>query len=136
MGVGLRKSKKIYSCLFIISLLASICITAHVRAEVTGPGWFDVKADPVSPADARAYYSSKQGATEVPGIAGAAVIAQATSASDEVNELARALQYDPLLIFVYCNDQRNEMDRFRQQPVSVPERQRGRKSRGRSDPGY
>ena len=34
---------------------------------------------------------------ETRGIAGSAAIAQATSASDGVNELARALQYDPYI---------------------------------------
>ncbi|MBI5196253.1 MAG: transglutaminase [Nitrospirae bacterium] len=75
------------------------------QAEVLGPGWFMGTAEPVSPEDAEAYYNSKQSRENTLGTMGiAAFTASAATITDGIEELARALQYDPKLIYDYVHN--------------------------------
>jgi hypothetical protein len=89
-------SRKLYFVLVIFILISAMSFISPVSAEIKGPGWFDVKADPVSPADAQAYYASKGDTAAIQGAVASASAAAAVT--DEIKELARGLQYDPVLI--------------------------------------
>jgi YD repeat-containing protein len=93
-----------YSPLVILSLLFLIFPVYHVRAEIAGPGWFMGEAEPVSPEEARAYYTSKQARILAEEVTTLAATASATEITDEIKELARALQYDPKLIYDYVHN--------------------------------
>lgn len=74
---------------------------------IAGPGWLDGSAPRISPAQAKAYYDTKQ--TKSQGKTGAAgdVVFMAMSATDqspELTELARALRNDPKLIYDYVHN--------------------------------
>lgn len=77
--------------------------------QVAGPGWFLGKAEPVSHEDAKAFYDAKQ--SESATVVAAAPLApsavtplSAVSQSAEITELARALRYDPKLIYDYVHN--------------------------------
>lgn len=99
---------KSYSLTVIVSLLFLISIASQGYGEVLGPGWFMGTAQPISPEDAEAYKESQQKETLAPsaitteGIT--ALAASATTVTPEIAELARALQYDPKLIYDYVHN--------------------------------
>ncbi len=99
---------KPYAVTVIFSLLLSIFLTAYVQAEALGPGWFMGTAEPVSPEEAEAYYKSQEVKTLAPSAvtsqAVTALASSATTATDEIKELARALRYDPKLIYDYVHN--------------------------------
>jgi hypothetical protein len=90
---------RFYSLLIIFTILFSISFSGPAVGEIAGPGWFAGTADPVSPEDAQAYYASR--ALSMTTLKG---VSSSTSASLEITELARALQYDPKLIFDYVHN--------------------------------
>ncbi|HEY6872713.1 MAG TPA: RHS repeat-associated core domain-containing protein [Geobacteraceae bacterium] len=82
-------------------------------AQIAGPGWFMGKAGPINHELAKAYYETKQRksanattttTTVAPLALTAAAPLSATSASPEITELARALRYDPKLIYDYVHN--------------------------------
>lgn len=100
-----------YSLLIIFTILFSISFSGPAVGEIAGPGWFAGTADPVSHEDAQAYYDSKRKdfsihALSRPMVMGVSAkgVSSSTSASLEITELARALQYDPKLIFDYVHN--------------------------------
>lgn len=101
-----RFISKSYTLTVIFSLLLLISIASQGYGEVAGPGWHMVTAEPVSPEEAEAYYESQQlapeeiSAQEVTGF----TALSATSPSPEIIELARALKYDPKLIYDYVHN--------------------------------
>jgi RHS repeat-associated protein len=105
-------------CLFLsIFIFQSITFNA-VYAEELGPGWFMGNARPVSPQEAEAYYSSEQSnklsqaASENTFQSLSALASSATTATNEIKELARALQYDPKLIYDYVHNNINYVPYF------------------------
>ncbi len=69
--------------------------------SIAGPGWLMSTADPISPAEADAYYNSKMGKS----IRGIEAVAESShAATPEITELARALQHDPKLIYDYVHN--------------------------------
>ncbi len=92
-----------YLILFSLSLLLSFSLNIDAYAEEAGPGWFMGKAEPVSPEEAEAYYNSQQTMT-APLEAMSLSAASATTATNEIIELARALRYDPKLIYDYVHN--------------------------------
>ncbi len=74
--------------------------------KIAGPGWFMGKGQRVSHKEAKAYFDAKQkkSATAAKTAPGAITILSATSSSPEINELARALRYDPKLIYDYVHN--------------------------------
>ena len=92
----------------ITSLILSVLAPGHARAEVAGPGWFSVQGDPVSPEEAKAYYDLKrksmQAQASKTGMDKASFTAFSAEITDEITELARALQYDPKLIYEYVHN--------------------------------
>jgi len=106
---GLRQTSGRYFLGFIIlSILLPILLTTHVKAEVAGPGWFAVEAEPVSPEEAEAYFDSKRkGLTAQASSTITSLNASSTEITDEITALARALQHDPKLIYEFV---RNNID--------------------------
>ena len=110
----LRKDSSIVkslSVLFAGTALALLC-WGSVSAQVAGPGWHNVKANPVTPTEAQAYYSKiqsvlkQQSATQQ--LQGPIAMPMAVAhQTNEIIELARALKYDPKLIYEYIH---NHMD--------------------------
>jgi RHS repeat-associated protein len=107
---GAKQSNR-QSILVFLSLLFSILFISYSQAGVLGPGWFMGEADPVSSGEARAYYNSKQLQLDVQELEGTAAVGTsamaalfATELTSEIKELARALQYDPKLIFDYVHN--------------------------------
>ncbi len=92
-----------YSIFFFFCLSLSVFLSSYVYAEEAGPGWFMGTAEPVSPEEAEAYYNSQQTMT-APLEAMALSAASATTATNEIIELARALRYDPKLIYDYVHN--------------------------------
>jgi RHS repeat-associated protein len=121
-----RSTCLILTLLFLSTLLCCVFIAIPVQAEVLGPGWFSVTAEPVSPQDARDYYKEKaiapvkllrRGRTKAMPLGGAMLLGSdgtgdikamgegdATEATPEITELARALQYNPKLIYDYVHN--------------------------------
>lgn len=101
--------KKVLSFFTVVTILIQIYTAANVIAEVKGPGWFTVTADPVTPEESEAYFQSEAKSLEA---LKAKESYQATSFSsavtlqttDEITELARALQNDPKLIYDYVHN--------------------------------
>ncbi|SPD72325.1 hypothetical protein PITCH_A1290002 [uncultured Desulfobacterium sp.] len=112
---GIRSLR--YALVAVLFVLAStyICVTPSVtRADE--PGWKMVTAEPVSPQEARQILENNRSApdtlmsraeTDEMSTMGAGVAASATEATPEIQELARALQHDPKLIYDYV---RNNID--------------------------
>lgn len=88
-------------------------LLGNAQAAVQGPGWYNAAHDPVDPDRARAYYRSQQ----APGnarprslVEGAeSVLIQAQAArvspfSDDIQNLARALQHDPRRIYEFVRN--------------------------------
>jgi RHS repeat-associated protein len=103
-------------CLFLIIFIFQFLTFNQVYAEELGPGWFMGNAKPVSPEAADAYYNSQQlkklsqlailsqSVSENTSQAVSALASSATTATNEIKELARALQYDPKLIYDYVHN--------------------------------
>ena len=91
--------------LIILSILLPFFLTTHVKAEVAGPGWFAVEAEPVSPEEAEAYFDSKRKDLKaLPSSMITSMDASASEITDEITELARGLQHDPKLIYEYVHN--------------------------------
>ena len=114
-------SYKFYPSFVVLSLLCCVFFTSPLRAEVLGPGWHTVTAEPVSPQEAHLYYAQRAlAANQVLGdrrgakagpLQGAMLSAttqvtmlSATTETPEITELARALQHDPKLIYEYVHN--------------------------------
>ncbi|MBI4699288.1 MAG: transglutaminase domain-containing protein, partial [Nitrospirae bacterium] len=103
-----------YSIFFIFYLLWTVFITASANAEALGPGWHMVTGKPVSPEEAEADYNAQQAKPSERSAAKTqsadaqytitAAAASAATATDEIKELARGLQYDPKLIYDYVHN--------------------------------
>lgn len=93
-------------------------ITGSANAEITGPGWFTQSAEPLSLEEfnnlKNAQPSESQTASDIGATNQLLVptqldqtimgIGSATSPSQEIKELARALQYDPKLIYDFVHN--------------------------------
>jgi len=94
------------------SVVSAICYTllfvlpGNSHAEIAGPGWFAVLADPVSPEAAATYYEEQSKVLDIKASA-PIVTKAAVRIDDQITELARALQQDPVLMFEYV---RNHID--------------------------
>ncbi|MEW6221511.1 MAG: choice-of-anchor D domain-containing protein, partial [Thermodesulfobacteriota bacterium] len=108
-----REHLRFSVCCLVISLLLAGIPWGVAQAEVAGPGWVRVTADPISPEEAREHYQARaleleaNGPAETYPQAVAAAAGQAGAAGPEIAELARALQHDPVLIYEYV---RNHVD--------------------------
>jgi len=108
------KTKRFNQCklsltVLILTMFIQLLIIAPAFAEVSGPGWVRVKADPVSLEDSRAYYKTRTSAPKmaygVLAITGETAASGAlTTVSPEIEELARALNHDPKLIYDYVHN--------------------------------
>lgn len=80
--------------------------TATEASAVDNPGWFMGTANPISPDQAEAYYASLKGSTPAKVLLSTQGFApmSATAASSEITELARALRYDPKLIYDFVHN--------------------------------
>jgi hypothetical protein len=96
---GVIQSKR-HSILVVLSLLFSILLISYSQAGVLGPGWEMVTADPVSLEEDDVYESQQLAPEEISGL----TALSATSPSPGIIELARALQYDPKLIYDYVHN--------------------------------
>ncbi|MBI4685837.1 MAG: S8 family serine peptidase, partial [Nitrospirae bacterium] len=76
------------------------------KTGIAGPGWFMGKAEPVSHEEAEAYYASKR--DELKKASQESIVvpfaSSATDVTSEISELARALRYDPKLIYDYVHN--------------------------------
>jgi YD repeat-containing protein len=109
----MRKSvavKRSFLFTVLIFLLFSVFTTGYVRAEIAGPGWHTGILKPDSTDNVGTLPTSLQ---DIPSIennnletVNMASTASTTSSSgsDEIAELARALQYDPKLIYDYVHN--------------------------------
>lgn len=114
-------NRGLFSIVFAIVLLFSISLTSHVYAKPTGPGWIIGRGEPVSPEEARAFYKSKKDKIKLKksrslartdsmsSVASASASSSSSSSpatviTPEIKELARALQYDPKLIYDYVHN--------------------------------
>ena len=52
--------RKIYSVFFVFILIILFSLYSNIHAEVTGPGWFVVTAEPVSHEEAQNYFKSRK----------------------------------------------------------------------------
>lgn len=97
--------------IFILCIIWSFFISSSAQAEVLGPGWHSVTAEPVSPSQASLYYQQKSEAlaqlSSPTGEELELTTTSATTITPEITELARALQHDPKLIYEYV---RNNID--------------------------
>jgi RHS repeat-associated protein len=95
-------------CLFLIIFIFQFLSFNEIYAEELGSGWYMRTAEPVSPEEAEAYYNSRQPETLLQSAVTSqtvqALASSATTATDEIRELARALQYDPKLIYNYVHN--------------------------------
>lgn len=102
-------------CLFLIIVTFQFLAFNAVYAKELGPGWFMGTAKPISHEAAEAYYSSQQlkklfrSAISSQAISDtsqsvSALASSATTATNEIIELARALQYDLKLIYDYVHN--------------------------------
>ena len=97
--------KKSFSVSLIFILLFLFSLFSNVHAEISGPGWIKGEAELVSHEQAAAYYSSQQSQAISNNMAGiAAASLYVTEITPEIKELARALHYDPKLIFEYVHN--------------------------------
>ncbi|MCG8642563.1 MAG: choice-of-anchor D domain-containing protein, partial [Desulfobacterales bacterium] len=91
---------------FVCGLMVfTAAVTGH--AEPAGPGWIDGTGEQITPESAKAYYQSL--GTDQARTADSALrtLSVPASASPEITELARGLEYDPKRIFEYV---RNHVD--------------------------
>jgi len=96
----------------ILAMFIQLLVIAPASAEISGPGWVRVKADPVSLEDSRAYYKTKTPAPKMAygalavtrETAASAASGTSTTVSPEIIELARALKHDPKLIYDYVHN--------------------------------
>jgi hypothetical protein len=98
--------KRRYVILPVFILVVAIALISNSNAQV-GPGWQMETADPVSHEEAKAYYSAVQPILldqEIVALAYTGSPAAATDITPEIAELARALQYDPKLIYDYVHN--------------------------------
>ena len=101
-----KRDAVLWILLAIITLTGTLNPTASVGGqsppqEALGPGWHQGTAEPVPPAEARQMLSNRRGAT---AHTLAALPASETEATPEIQALARALEYDPKLIFDYVHN--------------------------------
>jgi hypothetical protein len=94
-------NKRHYFILPVFILAVSIALILNANAQV-GPGWQMGIADPVSHEDAHAYYVSMPASAAAQGIT--AMTASSTTVTPEIEELARALEHDPKLIYDYVHN--------------------------------
>jgi len=90
---------------FIILLLFTYLNTGHAYSnsyEITGPGWFSMKAPPLSHEEAQAYYYSKH--ANIVALGPFISVYSATTITPEISELARGLLNDPKLIYDYVHN--------------------------------
>jgi len=75
-------------------------------ADVAGPGWHDISADPVSPDVARQILFDRQAVKPTQGVRPLVVNlpTSETEATPEIQALARALENDPKFIFDYVHN--------------------------------
>ena len=85
---------------------------AKDKGQIAGPGWVRFKADPISPSEAKTYHDKKEiehaGRRQVGAVARLA----AASIPTEILELARALRYDPKLIYDYVHNNIDHVPNF------------------------
>jgi RHS repeat-associated protein len=104
--------KIVQLCILAATLFAFIAIQNKVYADSVAPGWYNAQGEQVTPAAARRFYRSES-TTEAreqmlaPRAGLLAAMGDAAEASDEIVELSRALQHDPLQIYEYV---RNHVD--------------------------
>lgn len=79
---------------------------AKNKKQMNGPGWILLQGEPITPAEAEAHYQTKR-KTRAAAQSGTGDVPLASAASDftspEIQELARALRYDPKLIYDYVH---------------------------------
>ena len=88
----------------IVALFMQVLIYSTAPAEVAGPGWILGSAEPVSIDESKAYYQTvvpNKGVGTLAASGGTIVPFSATTVTPEIAELARALRYDPKLIYDY-----------------------------------
>jgi YD repeat-containing protein len=93
--------------LSVFVILLSVSLASPVRAEIAGPGWFSVQAAPSPELQATADDEGTELLGMESAISSSALLVQQTSAATattEISELARALQYDPKLIYDYVHN--------------------------------
>ena len=111
MGNAFERRK--FSLIFVLAGMFWCFFTMSSReAKVFGSGSFPAEVNPVTPQEAFAYYA--HGARLFTGTPGYRIAAEIGAPSDrtscatvitpEISELARALQYDPLLIYDYVHN--------------------------------
>ncbi|MEW5743936.1 MAG: C1 family peptidase [Nitrospirota bacterium] len=71
--------------------------------QAVGPGWFKFEADPVSHEEAEAYFSKRRAERQAK-LNTVPLAASGISTTTEIQELARALKYDPKLIYDYVHN--------------------------------
>ncbi len=89
------------------ALFIGVCLSlaAGAHAHENNPGWINARAGLISPDEANSYYQSIQKVT--PQDTTEETQAGAAQVTDEIAELARALQHDPILMYEYV---RNHVD--------------------------
>ena len=90
-------------CFVLLTLFGPGQNVAAATGESPNPGWSMESAAPVSPDEADAYYNSLPRPSPPKKQAGQ-IVSAATVASAEISELARALLYDPKLIYDYVHN--------------------------------
>lgn len=78
-----------------------VFLSGSGRAEVLGPGWYSVKAEPVSIQQAQRYYSQKARARSQLLRGRDLTKLSATEVTPEITALAASLQHNPKLIYEY-----------------------------------
>ncbi len=77
---------------------------AGQHGGILGPGWHMVNGSPVTPKDADAYYATKRRENAAKPLSMPFLAAAGTNITPELAELARALRYDPKLIYDYVHN--------------------------------
>ncbi len=91
------------SIVFVVCLALFVFLPGYSIAEISGPGWFAVQADPVSPEDAATYYKA-QSKKQTSKQSALITMKAAVRIDNRITELARGLQNDPLLMFDYVHN--------------------------------
>ena len=100
--------RRLISTVFISLAFTGLLFSSASASTISGPGWQMETAQPVSPAQAQAYYNSlptkSTSTTTILLAPQGATPLSATAATPEITELARALRYDPKLIYDYVHN--------------------------------
>lgn len=102
MGKRLPAARIYTLFLVLCSLFLTLARVSIGSAQITGPGWFMQKGAPVSHSQALTYYAQEQAFPESLGTL--SYLGSGTALSAEITELARALRYDPKLIYDYVHN--------------------------------